>query len=115
MCEMETGQTMTKKTRRDMFFRQIGAKITYERTIHGMTQEELATSTHINQSTLSRVENGKYNENLSMAMLLDIADALGITPELFFQFRADERALWVMPPEKGDHPPPRIIRSIPVT
>ena len=49
-----------------------------------------------------------------MAMLLDIADALGITPELFFQFRADERALWVMPPEKGDHPP-RIIRSIPVT
>ena len=93
MCEMETGQTMTKKTRRDMFFRQIGAKITYERTIHGMTQEELATSTHINQSTLSRVENGKYNENLSMAMLLDIADALGITPELFFQFRADERAL----------------------
>lgn len=27
MCEMETGQTMTKKTRRDMFFRQIGAKI----------------------------------------------------------------------------------------
>ena len=105
MCGIETGQTMTKKTKRDMFFRQIGAKITYERTIHGMTQEELAASTHINQSTLSRVENGKYNENLSMAMLLDIADALGITPELFFQFSADERALWVMPPVKSEQRP----------
>ena len=103
MDEKETEQAMKGTiTQRDMFFRQIGAKITYERTIHGMTQEQLAASTHINQSTLSRVENGKYNENLSMAMLLDIADALGITPELFFQFRDDERSLWVLPAEKSE-------------
>ncbi|WP_294157574.1 helix-turn-helix domain-containing protein [uncultured Selenomonas sp.] len=96
MSETETGQTM-KKTKRDTFFRQIGAKIAYERTIHNITQEKLAAATHINQSTLSRVENGKYNENLSMTMLLDIADALGITPDIFFQFNEDERALWVIP------------------
>ena len=96
MGETETGQTM-KKTKRDMFFRQIGAKIAYERTIHSISQEELASRTHITQSTLSRVENGKYNENISMAMLLDIADALGITPDIFFQFNEDERALWIVP------------------
>ena len=96
MGETETGQTM--KTKRDTFFRQIGAKIAYERMIHNISQEKLASDTHITQSTLSRIENGKYNDNLSLALLLDIADALGITPEIFFQFRADERALWSLQP-----------------
>ena len=62
--------------RRDIFFRQIGAKIAYYRILYGMEQNQLAEKVHISQSTLSRIERGKYGDNISISLLLDIAEHL---------------------------------------
>ena len=80
--------------RRDIFFRQIGAKIAYYRTLHGLDQNQLAEKVHISQSTLSRIERGKYGENISLAILLDIAEGLEIDPSLLTTFTGMEKDMW---------------------
>jgi len=80
--------------RRDIFYRQIGAKIAYYRTLYGMEQSQLAEKIHISQSTLSRIERGKYGENISIAMLLDIAEGLEIDPSLLTTFTGLEKEMW---------------------
>ena len=80
--------------RRDVFFRQIGAKIAYYRTLYGMDQNQLAEKVHISQSTLSRIERGKYGENISLAILLDIAEGLEIDPSLLTTFTGMEKDMW---------------------
>ena len=80
--------------RRDIFYRQIGAKIAYYRTLYGMEQSQLAEKIHISQSTLSRIERGKYGENISIAMLLDIAEGLDLDPSLLTTFTGLEKKMW---------------------
>ena len=80
--------------RRDIFFRQIGAKIAYYRTLYGLEQKQLADKVHISQSTLSRIERGKYGENISLAILLDIAEGLEIDPTLLTTFTGVEKDMW---------------------
>ena len=80
--------------RRDIFFRQIGAKIAYYRILYGMEQNQLAEKVHISQSTLSRIERGKYGENISLAILLDIAEGLEIDPSLLITFTGMEKDMW---------------------
>ena len=80
--------------RRDIFYRQIGAKIAYYRTLYGMEQSQLADKIHISQSTLSRIELGKYGENISIAMLLDIAEGLDLDPSLLTTFTGLEKKMW---------------------
>ena len=80
--------------RRDVFYRQIGAKIAYYRTLYGMEQNQLADKVHISQSTLSRIERGKYGENISLAILLDIAEGLEIDPSLLTTFTSMEKSMW---------------------
>ena len=80
--------------RRDIFFKQIGAKITYYRTLYGMGQVELAKRAHISQSALSRIEHGKYNENVSISMILDFAEGLEIDPSLLTTFSDMEKKMW---------------------
>ena len=80
--------------RRDIFFRQIGAKIAYYRTLHGLEQNQLADKVHISQSTLSRIERGKYGDNISIALLLDIAEGLEIDPSLLTTFSSMEKSMW---------------------
>ena len=80
--------------RRDIFYRQIGAKIAYYRTLYGMEQNQLAEKVHISQSTLSRIERGRYGENISIAMLLDIAEGLEIDPSLLTTFTGMEKDMW---------------------
>ena len=80
--------------RRDIFYRQIGAKIAYYRTLYGLEQSQLAEKIHISQSTLSRIERGKYGENISLAMLLDIAKGLEIDPSLLTTFTGLEKEMW---------------------
>ena len=65
-------------SRKAVVFKQIGAKIAYYRTLRGMHQVVLAEKIGISSSVLSRIERGKYNENVSVSMLLDIAEGLGI-------------------------------------
>ena len=74
--------------RRDIFYRQIGAKIAYYRTLYGMEQSQLADKIHISQSTLSRIERGKYGENIS------IAEGLEIDPSLLTTFTSLEKSMW---------------------
>lgn len=80
--------------RRDIFFRQIGAKIAYYRTLHGLEQNQLAEKVHISQSTLSRIERGKYGDNISISLLLDIAEGLEIDPSLLTTFSGLEKKMW---------------------
>ena len=79
---------------RDVFYRQIGAKIAYYRTLHGLEQNQLADKVHISQSTLSRIERGKYGDNISIALLLDIAEGLDIDPSLLTTFSSMEKSMW---------------------
>ena len=80
--------------RRDIFFRQIGAKIAYYRTLYGLEQSQLAEKVHISQSTLSRIERGKYGDNISVSLLLDIAEGLEIDPSLLTTFSGLEKKMW---------------------
>ena len=77
-----------------MVLRQIGAKIAYFRTLSGISQKELADRIKTTQSTISKVENGSYNDNLNIAMLTEIADALEIDLALLLEFNRYEKAMW---------------------
>jgi len=81
-------------SRKAVVFKQIGAKIAYYRTLRGMHQVVLAEKIGISSSVLSRIERGKYNENVSVSMLLDIAEGLGIDVALFVTFDEHEKAMW---------------------
>ena len=61
-----------------MIYRQIGAKITYYRTLKQMTQDELAEKIHMSRSSITRIERGKYNNGVPISTLLDIAEGLNV-------------------------------------
>lgn len=83
------------ETKREIIMRQIGAKIAYQRKIHSYSQEQLSQKLHLGKTVLSRVERGKYNQNLSLNMLLDIeGEILGIPVSVFVSFTPEEQALW---------------------
>ena len=79
---------------RKIFFKQVGAKIAYYRTLREMPQDELAKKAHVSTSTLSRIERGRYSDNLSLLLLLDIADGLQIDIALLVSFNDLERQMW---------------------
>ena len=79
---------------RKMFYRQIGAKVAYYRALNDLDQKQLAKKVHISQSTLSRIEGGRYGDNISIAMLLDIAEGLNIDPSLLMTFSETDREMW---------------------
>lgn len=83
--------------RKKILLRQIGAKIAYYRTLRDLKQEELAKLAYISQSVLSRIESGKYNDTLSVPMLLDIADGLQIDMSLLVSFNEVEKSMWWQP------------------
>lgn len=77
-----------------VIYRQIGAKIAYYRTLRHLTQEELARRIHISNSTMSRIERGAYNKNVSISLLLDISDGLKIDVDLLLTFSEQEKKMW---------------------
>lgn len=78
---------------KNKIYKLVGAKVLYYRTLEGLTQEELANKIHINVSTLSCIERGKYNQGVSLAMLFDIAEGLNIEVNLLVTFNDDEKKL----------------------
>ena len=80
--------------KKEIIFRQIGAKIAYYRTLRRLHQDQLAELAHISTSVLSRIERGKYNGHISVAMILDIAEGLRVDPTVFLSFNDDERNMW---------------------
>ena len=77
-----------------IIYRQIGAKVASYRTLRGMTQEQLAGKINVSKSTLGRIERGKYNKNVSVSTLLDIADGLRIDMALLVTFSEQEKKIW---------------------
>ncbi|WP_295236869.1 helix-turn-helix transcriptional regulator [Veillonella sp.] len=65
-------------TKKRAVIKQIGARIAYYRTLRGLTQDELAKRASISPGALGRIERGKYNDNVSIAMLVHIATGLQI-------------------------------------
>ncbi len=82
------------RTNTKIILRQIGAKVAYFRTLAGLSQTELADRIKTTQSTISKVENGSYNDNLSIAMLTEIADALEMDLALLLEFTVYEKSMW---------------------
>ena len=80
--------------RRENIYKQIGAKIAYYRKLTGITQEELASRVCLDRTVINRIENGKYNESLSLDTLLNIADAMEVKPTVFLKFNKFEKNLW---------------------
>ena len=58
--------------KKQILLKQIGAKIVYYRTLREMKQSELARRARISRSALSRIERGKYNDNVSVVTLFNI-------------------------------------------
>lgn len=81
-------------TDKKIVLRQIGAKIAYFRTLVGISQRELAAKINTTQSTISKVESGNYNDNLSIVMLTEIADALEVDLSLLLEFTGYEKSMW---------------------
>ena len=74
-------------------YKQIGRKIAYYRRLRSMTQEELARRVNISTSSLGKIECGRYNNNLSLSMLMSIAEGLNIDLVLLVTFDERENAL----------------------
>ena len=62
--------------------RLIGLRIAYFRKIKRLTQEELAKRVCINKNYLSRIECGLGQKTISLPLLFDLAEALGISLSL---------------------------------
>jgi len=77
-----------------ILFKQIGAKIAYYRTLRNMTQKDLAKRANISRSSLSRIECGKYNDNVSVSLLFDISEGLRIDTALLMTFNETEKQMW---------------------
>lgn len=81
-------------TDKKMLLRQIGAKVAYFRTLTGISQSDLAKKIKISQSAISKVESGNYNDNLSISLLIEIADAMNVDPALLMSFSSYEKEMW---------------------
>lgn len=87
----------SKISRRQFLLKVIGAKIAYYRTLRDMSQKELARKANISTSSLSKIERGKYNDNISVSLLMDIADGLQIDLTLLVTFSELEKNMWWKP------------------
>lgn len=86
--------------RKEILFRQIGAKIAYYRTLRDMSQKELAKRANMSISSLSKIERGRYNDNVSVSLLFDIADGLQIDITMLVTFSDMEKSMWWKPLSK---------------
>ena len=76
-----------------IIYRQIGAKIAYYRNLRQMTQAELAEKVSMSESTIGRIERGKYNGGFPRPTLLDIAAGLGVELASLVTFSEEEDRL----------------------
>ena len=83
--------------RKEFFFKLIGAKIAYYRTLRDMSQKELAKRANLSTSSLSKIERGRYNDNVSVSLLFDIADGLQIDITMLVTFSDMEKSMWWKP------------------
>ena len=83
--------------KKSMIYQQIGAKIAYYRTLRDMSQKELSKRANLSVSALSKIERGRYNDNVSVSLLFDIADGLQIDITMLVTFNDMEKSMWWKP------------------
>lgn len=66
-------------------FRQLGLNIAYYRKQKGLSQLQLAELVDISRTHMSRIETADCA--VSLDVVFDICDALGVTPSKLFDFR----------------------------
>ena len=71
----------------DHKFIQLGLNIAYYRRLCGLSQEALAEMVGISRTHLSNIEAPRVEKSLSLEVLLDIADALGVHTSKLFELR----------------------------
>ena len=74
-------------------YKQIGNKVAYYRKLRNLTQDELADRVNISVSSLSKLERGKYNNNIPLSMLIMIAEWLRIDVSMLVTFDEREKFL----------------------
>jgi transcriptional regulator with XRE-family HTH domain len=77
--------------KKEFYFKQVGNQIAWYRKKKDLTQQELADKAHISRSSIGKIECGNYNQNISLSMLIDIADALGINFTALFSFTKNRK------------------------
>ena len=74
-------------------YKQIGNKVAYYRKLRNLTQDQLADRVTISVSSISKLERGKYNNNIPLSMLIMIAEGLRIDVSLLVTFDEREKLL----------------------
>ncbi len=74
-------------------YKQIGNKVAYYRKMRNLTQDELADRVNISVSSISKLERGKYNNNIPLSMLIMIAEGLRIDVSMLVTFDEREKLL----------------------
>jgi methanogenic corrinoid protein MtbC1/DNA-binding XRE family transcriptional regulator len=72
-------RSMKPKVDLEQYLREIGLRIRQLRTRAGQTQAQLAEAANLNRAYIVSVEHGK--QNISMGVVIRIANALGVTAE----------------------------------
>lgn len=67
----------------------LGLRIAYFRKMRGLTQEQFAEKLGKSLGYIGAVEATNVERAISMDMLFDIADVLGVPPHKFLQFDDD--------------------------
>jgi len=68
-------------------YRKLKFNITYTRKMQGLSQLQLAEKIGISRTHVSNIEAPNGDVGLSLDVLLDIADALGVPVAKLFEFR----------------------------
>ncbi|MCL2107695.1 MAG: helix-turn-helix transcriptional regulator [Oscillospiraceae bacterium] len=73
--------------RHENIYRKLKFNITYTRKMQGLSQLQLAEQIGISRTHMSNIEAPNGDVGLSLDVLLDIADALGVPVAKLFEFR----------------------------
>ena len=68
-------------------YRKLKFNITYARKMQGLSQLELAEQIGISRTHMSNIEAPNSDVGLSLDVLFDIAEALGVSVAKLFEFR----------------------------
>ena len=74
-------------------YKQIVNKVAYYRKLRNLTQDQLADRVSISVSSISKLERGKYNNNIPLSMIIMIAEGLRIDVSLLVTFDEREKLL----------------------
>ena len=74
-------------------YKQIVNKVAYYRKLRNLTQDQLADRVSISVSSISKLERGKYNNNIPLSMLIMIAEGLRIDVSMLVSFDEREKLL----------------------